>query len=518
MQRFLEFCRQRAKPIALAAGAVLCVGVLAFGNLDPGKPQVTRTAAVALLMAVWWLSEALPLAVTALVPMILFPTLGVMSGRAVAREYFSETIFLFVGGFIVALAMERWNLHKRMALRILLMFGTQPRRILLGFMVATAFVSMWISNTATAMMMVTIVLAVILKLEDHLGRETIAPLAVALLLSVAYSSSIGGIATLVGTPTNLSLRTIFADSFPKAPPVAFLTWMAFGTPLAAVMLLAAWRVLCYLHLPRDYQPTIPSELLREEYDKLGPMSFAEKVVLTDFAALVALWITRADVPLGGLTIPGWANLFGRPDNSPLDYNVEDGVVAIAAAFVLFLIPNRPGSATKVMDWPTAVRLPWDVVLLFGGGFALAAAFAQSGLSEWIGERLKAAAWLDELALLGLICLVIMFLTELTSNTATANMILPVMAALAVSIQLNPLFLMVPVTITCSLGFVMPAGTPPNAIVFGTGRLRMAEMAKAGLVLNLIGVVLVAVGMWVLGRFVWGIDLGQLPDWAVKPGK
>ncbi len=495
-------------------GILLSVSLLIFGNLQPGKPQVTRAAAVAVLMACWWIGEALPLAVTALLPLVLFPLLGVMNSKAVASQYLDDNVFLFVGGFIIALAMERWHLHKRIALRILLLFGTQPRRILLGFMVATGFVSMWISNTAATMMMVPIALAILVKLEETEGKEAVRGLSVAVLLGVAYSASIGGIATLVGTPTNLTLGTNLLKRFPDAPPVTFTTWLLLGLPLAGAMLLAAWAVLAYRFVPKAHRLTTERDLLRREYAALGPMSFAEKVVLADFCVLVLLWLTRATVTIGGLQLYGWTELLPKElVNDRRVPFVQDGSVSIAAAVALFLIPARPGSRETVMNWPTAVKLPWDVVLLFGGGFALAGGFAESGLSEWLGNRLAAAGTLPPLVILTIICLLVTFLTELTSNTATSQTLLPITAALSVECGLNPLFLMVPVTIASSLGFMMPAGTPPNAIVFGTRRVSIPQMATTGLVLNLVGVVLLVLAMYTLGLAAWGIDLDELPDWA-----
>ena len=490
--------------VALVLGPVLALALLLFGDLAPGKPEVTRTAAVALLMAIWWIGEALPLAVTALIPIVLFPTLGIMNGKAVAPTYFNHVIFLFIGGFLVALAMERWELHRRIALRVLLLFGTQPRRLLFGFMVASAFLSMWISNTATTMMMVPIVIAVLKGLEESTDGEH--GMDTALLLGVAYGATLGGIATLVGTPPNLSFARIFEISFPAAPTIGFSTWFQYGLPISIVLLVCVWLLLSLVFLRRR-GVVLPRNVIREQHAALGPMRFEEKVVLAVFTALVLLWLSRSDLRLGTITIPGWARLFEQPGY------LNDGTVAIALAMLLFMMPARSGSSGRILDWPTARRLPWNIVLLFGGGFALASGFIESGLSTWFGEQLQGAQAFHPIVIIAVVCLLATFLTELTSNTATAEMLLPILAGLAVSIRVNPLLIMVPATLSCSLAFMLPVATPPNAIIFGTNRLRIVDMARVGVWLNLIGVIVVTAATWWLARTVFDIDLATMPDWA-----
>ncbi len=493
---------------ALLLGPAFSLALLLFFDLDPEQPAVTRTAAVALLMAVWWITEAIPLAVTALLPVVLFPLLGIMNGKTVAPIYFNHVICLFIGGFMVALAMERWDLHKRIALRILLLFGSRPQWLLLGFMVATAFLSMWISNTATTMMMVPIVLAVILKFEGSAGPDQTRKTSLALLLGVAYGASLGGIATLVGTPPNLSFARIFGITFPSAPEIGFVEWIFYALPISVSLLLLVWLFLSLAFL-RQGTSFLDRAALRRQYDELGPFSFEQKIVSADFSALVLLWLFRADLHLGTFTVPGWSRLFENPSY------LNDGTVAIGVAIVLFLIParNRPG--TRVLDWDTAGGLPWNIVILFGGGFALASGFKDSGLSLWIGDQLSGARDLSPVLLIMVISLLITFLTELTSNTATAEMLLPILAGLAVSIRVNPLLLMLPGTLACSLAFMLPVATPPNAIVFGTRRLRIADMARTGFILNLIGVLVVTFATWAIGRTVFHIDLTQFPVWGLE---
>ena len=492
--------------LSLGAGLLLFAGILLFVDLEPGRPEVTRTAAVAALMAVWWMTDAIALAATALIPMVAFPLLGIMNGKAVAPIYFNHIIFLFLGGFMVALAMERWNLHRRIALRILLLFGTRPRNLLLGFMVASAFLSMWISNTATTMMMVPIVLAVIVNIEDALGGGRFAKSSVALLLGVAYGATLGGIATLVGTLPNLSFARIFEITFPGAPEIGFASWMLYALPISILFLFLVWCFLSLFYL-RSAGGMIDKSVIESQYKALGALSFEEKVVLADFILLALLWVFRTDLQLGIFTIPGWSRLLANSEW------LNDGVVAVGMALILFLIPSVTERRTQILDWQTAARLPWNIVLLFGGGFALASGFKESGLSLWIGDCLSGAQAIHPLLLIALISLVITFLTELTSNTATAEMLLPILAGLALSVRINPLLLMVPGTLACSLAFMLPVATPPNAIIFGTNRLRIGQMARIGVLLNLCGVFIVALATWFIGREVFGIDLAQFPQWA-----
>ena len=494
------------KKLFLILVPVLCGLFMILVDLKPGHPEVTATAAVALLMAAWWITEAIPLAVTALIPLVLFPLLGIMNGKEVSGQYVNHIIFIFIGGFLVALAMERWNLHKRMALRVLMLFGVNPKFILLGFMVATALLSMWISNTATTMMMIPIALAIVTKLEDLLGPEKVRKFAIGIFLSIAFSASIGGIATLIGTPPNLSFVRIFAIFFPQAPEISFAKWFFFAFPISVFFLIIAWILLSLIFCSRE-RFTVDKKIFLNQYRALGPISFEEKVVLLDFFLLVLLWMFRAEIKIGSFTIPGWSTLF------PWSEYINDGTIAIGMALVLFLIPSKNEKGSRVMTWKTATRLPWSIVLLFGGGFALASGFKVSGLSQWMGEQLKGLSSLPPLLIVAFICLFITFLTELTSNTATAEILLPILAALAVSINVNPLLLMIPGTLSCSFAFMLPVATPPNAIVFGTNRLKVSDMARVGVIFNLVGVVIITAALFLIGKSIFGIDLSVMPSWA-----
>ncbi len=477
--------------------------------IDAANVPASRLAAVALLMATWWVSGAIPLFATALLPLILFPLLGIMAGREAAPIYFNSTIVLFLGGFMIALTMEKWNLHRRIALAIIHAVGGGPARIVLGFMLAAAFLSMWISNTATAVMMVPIGLAIVLQVEERFGRERSHAFTVSLMLGIAYSCSIGGLMTLVGTPPNLSFVRIFEILFPEAPQIAFGQWIAMALPLGITMLFLAWLVLTRLVYRAPEELTVDRAVVQRERSALGPISFEEKAVLAVFAATALLWVFRVDLELGIATIPGWSRLLPHP------HLIDDGTVAIMMASVLFFIPTRRGGSNgdRIMGPDVIPRLPWDIVLLFGGGFVLAAGFQQTGLAQIIGNHFGAVGHLPPFVMMLLVCLMLTFLTELTSNTATTEMILPILAAIGVATQTHPLALMIPATISASCAFMMPVATPPNAIIFGSGRLTVGEMARAGIFLNLLGALVIATFVYTVGSVVFQIDPTALPEWA-----
>jgi solute carrier family 13 (sodium-dependent dicarboxylate transporter), member 2/3/5 len=491
--------------MVLAAGPLVAFALIFLYRPDPGHPEIGFTLAVAAWMAIWWITEAVPLAITSLLPVALFPLLGIMDGQTVSSAYFNHVIFLFIGGFLIALAMQRWNLHKRIALGILSVTGTGKSRLLLGFMLATALLSMWMSNTATAMMVVPILISVLLEIEPEPGRKK--SFSTGVLLGVAYSASIGGIMTLVGTPPNLSFLRIYQVMFPQAPAITFLQWMLFAVPAGLLMLVGAYLVL-YLKFARGTQTRSVKNLpLRQMRKDLGPMSREEKIVLSFFILMALLWISRSDLEIGTTTIRGWASLFGKPAF------INDGTVAIALSLPLFMIPVKGTAGTRILDWETASRLPWDIVLLFGGGFALANGFRDSGLSLWLGGQLQGLSVLHPIVIILIISLLVTFLTELTSNTATTEMILPVLAGLAIATQTHPLLFMLPATLSASMAFMLPAATPPNAIIFGTRRITIREMARTGFALNLLGVLITAIMVYFIGSAVFNITPGEFPEWA-----
>ena len=487
--------------ISFVVVPVLALLLLFFGDIDPENPKVTATLAVAILMATWWITEALPLAVTSLLPVALFPILGIMDGKAVSATYFNDTIFLFMGGFLVALAMERWELHKRIAYKILCITGVSPSRILLGFMAASFFLSMWISNTATAMMMLPIAMAIIFQLDKLMEGRGSGRFSIAILLGVAYSSSVGGVATLVGTPPNLSFARIFHIYFPELPEVSFYKWLISALPLALSIAAFIWIYLYFVFRPAKGEwREVERDIFHIKLKEMGSTTREQKIVFVIFSLLALLWIFRADIELGGFTLPGWSGFF------PESKYINDGTVAIFMAIILFIIPagkgghSSTGKRGMIMDWESAVKLPWSILLLFGGGFALATGFKESGLSLWVGSHFAGVASLHPFIVILIISLIMTFLTELTSNTATTEMMLPILAGIAVTTGLNPLMLMIPATISASMAFMMPVATPPNAIIFGTGRVSVKTMAKTGFVINIIGALIITLFVYLGSMF------------------
>ncbi len=490
--------------------------ILLFGNLDPQNPSVTRMAAVAVLMAVWWISQAIPLAATSLLPLMLFPLLGIMKGKDLAPTYVNYIIFLFIGGFLIALAMERWNLHRRIALRIILAVGSKPSRLVLGFMLATAFLSMWISNTATAIMMLAIALAVIKKTEELFGTEKTSNLSVALLLGIAYSASIGGLSTLVGTPPNLALVRLFELSFPGAAAagfeIGFGQWMLLGLPLTVILLAVTWLLLTRFLFRTPPDMELPHDIIEKEHRSLGKMKFEEIVVMNVFSATALLWIFRRSLTIGSVTIPGWSEWL------PFGEMIDDGTIAVSMALFLFIIPARRKTtcgqdARAILDGDVFAKIPWHIILLFGGGFALAKGFQVSGLSVWVGSYFENLGDAPLPLIVAVITGGITFLTELTSNVATTEMILPLLASIAKSAGIHPLILMVPAALAASCAFMMPVATPPNAIVFASDRIRIGQMVKAGLIINFISIVVITVLFLLIGPGVFGIDPEAIPEWA-----
>ena len=500
--------RNKGKVSGFILGLVLFFFTLLFLNLNPQKPAVTATLAVAILMAVWWIFEVVPLAITSLLPIFLYPMLGIMNGKAVSSAYFNDIIFLFLGGFMVALAMQRWDLHRRIALRILMVTGTSPAKILFGFMLATAFLSMWISNTATTMMMIPILLSIIEQLSESMDKYAADKFTIGLLLGVAYSASIGGVATLVGTPPNPIFVKVLDIVFPKAPEVSFSSWFLFAFPLSALIFAITWTYLYQLYKPKKAShKKIDATSFSEQYHQMGKPGYEEKIILIVFSLMAILWMTRSNLTIGSFSFHGWANLFSKPQY------FNDGTIAILMGAILYFIPSQSEQDTFIMNWETSKKLPWDIVLLFGGGFALAYGFKESGLSEWFGQSLNFVSNFPPLLMIFLITVMMTFLTELTSNTATTQILLPIMGALAVSLKINPMLLMIPATISASMAFMLPVATPPNAIIFGSNKISVAQMAKTGFALNLICAAIITLFTYYYAPVIFHISFDRLPVWA-----
>ena len=544
--------------IGLFLGPAAFLFVLLFVDLDPQNPLITRMVAIVVLMAVWWITEAIPLAATALLPIVLFPLMGIMRGRElpagnridfssveisgnltpsdfdvifpnVANQYMDWIILLFMGGLMIAIAVEKWSLHKRIALHILRAIGGQPHRLVLGFMLATGFLSMWLSNTATALMMMPMGMSLIILYEE-LNEETIAGggvvserapnFALTLLLGIAYSSSIGGLATLIGTPPNGVLITQMSQLFPEAPEITFSSWMLFALPLSAFFMILAWLVLTRLIFPLPATtPFSGKEFIQGEIKKLGVMAPEEKRVAIVFGLAALLWMTRKERLFGDdVDIFGWSYFLDqflmRIDVSPVGYLLDDGTVSIAMALTLFIIPASKDVGGRLLDWDDAKKVPWGILLLFGGGLALAKGFDTSGLSVYIAGQLQQALG-DASPLMIVISTVgvITGLTEVMSNTATISLAVPIMGSMSQAIEVHPLLLLIPATLAASCAFMLPVSTPPNAIVYGSGRVPIMKMVIAGFWLDVISIVILTGFVYTLGHLTFDV-LGEFPEWAI----
>lgn len=485
-------------------GALIGIGLFIALLLSDPLSSLSRiaqnSAAVALLMACFWIGEVIPIYATALFPIVLFPLLGVLDTRAVTAPYGDRVVFLMMGGFMIAEAMKKWGLHRRIALHTIRVIGRSARGIILGFMVATAFLSMWMSNSATAVMMVPIAVSVIWRVQDAKRPEDIRPdsFSTSLMLAIAYSASIGGIATLVGTPPNAIFAGQVKVLFPEAPEIFFDQWMRIGLPVALVLLVIAWLFLTRVMFPVSRSDLyFDRDLIKDEIRRLGPMSGGERAVGVVFFLTACLWISR------GL----WSRLL------PAGVSVHDSTIAVGSAILLFLIPVEAGDKKFALDWDAAARIPWGVLILFGGGFALAAGLQNSGFAMWAGSHLTSLSGVHPLLIVAVVCLLMTFLTEVTMNTSTTTIMMPILAFSAVALEIHPYLLMVPATISASCAFMLPAATPPNAIIFGSGLVRLPQMARTGIFLNLIGVIVVTLLLYFFCGWALGIDLTVFPEWA-----
>jgi sodium-dependent dicarboxylate transporter 2/3/5 len=496
---------------------------LLLGAAQELPPEARMVAAIGVLMATWWVTEAIPLSATALLPVVLFPAFGVVSVADTTARYGDPIVFLFLGGFLIAIAMQKWHLHRRIALLTLRAVGTTPTRIVLGMMVATAFLSMWVSNTATTLMMLPIALSVLALVAERAGgggdevrhgaplSETIRDPAVrsfgiGLILSVAWASSIGGLGTLLGSPPNAIVAGYVQDELDR--DISFVGWMQLGVPIVVVFVTVAWLLITRV-LFRTTLTEIPGgrEMIDDQLREMGPASTAEKRVLAVFASAAFLWI-----------VPGLLTEFDAVDAAlPWLGGLNDTAIAIAAGVALFFLPSattppdeaatgRRGGYRMLLAWPDAqAGLPWGVLLLFGGGLALAGAVASSGLDEFIGTSVAGLGVLPVLLLVAAVVTIVLFLTEVTSNTATAATFIPVLGGVAIGIGADSMTLLIPAALAATCAFMLPVGTPPNAIVFGSGVVTIGQMARGGLLLNVVGVVLITGFAFLLGGWALGLQ-------------
>ena len=466
------------KWLGLWAGLGLCILILALPAPEGLTTTGKNTAAVTLLMTIWWISEAIPIYATAFVPLFAFPVLGILPASDTAANYGHNYVLMLLGGFFLSKAIEIQNLHKRLALYTIQKLGTSRPMLILSFMIASAFLSMWIANVAVALLMLPIALAIVEK-DEHLASAK-SSFGLALMLAIAYACSIGGTATLIGTPPNLIFSGIYEKLFPQSPPIDFLTWLKIGFPVSVLFLPVIWVYLTRFYSVKG-ELEGSKEVIDQELTSMGKMNRSEKSVLAIFIFTAFGWIFRKEIPLGSITVPGWSNLLGISDY------VHDSTVAIAAALLLFAIPSHK-KGQRLLNWENAASVPWGVVMIVGGGYAIAEAFTSSGLAFWIAEGMAFMNNYSTFIVLAAIITIMIFLTEINSNTATANIFLPILATMAIAGQNHPLLFMIPATFACSFAFMLPSGTGTNAVIFASNRISIPEMAKAGFGLNLLGIV------------------------------
>lgn len=469
---------------------ILIINLVQTSDLSPEGLSMLGLAA---WMAIWWISEALPIAATAFLPLIFMPTLGILPIADTSANYMHPTVMLYMGGFLMATGIEKWNLHRRIALSIINLIGTDLRTIVLGFILATGFLSMWISNSATSLMMLPIGLAVVKQFQSQIENNNSLSqnLGKNIMLGIAYGASIGGIATLIGTPTNTIMVAVISDLYDYT--IGFNEWFLFGLPLSLFLLFVTWYYLIsYANpLPKKFKLENAKSIVAKQLADLGKMSYEEKSVLIVFGLVCFSWIFREYLL------------------QPLIPAINDTIIVLTGVVLLFVLPDST-KTKRILDWKTAERIPWGILILFGGGLALAQGFQATGLAVWIGQKFTLIDGVGFFILLLIIVASVNFLTEVTSNVATASMLLPILASVASKLDLHPFGLMVGATLAASCAFMLPVATPPNAVVFGSGFLQMRDMVKAGFWLNLLSVLLITLMVFFVLPWFWGLDLLSNP--------
>lgn len=537
----LKFQSLDAARIGRWLGPVLFLLLLIVPAPDGMSATGQRLLAVTALMSTFWLTQAMPIAAASLIPIVAFPFLGIQTSDVVSQAFINKQVFLFLGGFIIALGIEKWGLHERLALHIVRLLGTSLKRVILGFMLATAFLSMWISNTASTLLMTPIGIALVVSLQKSLAGSTgnessnqiqrdgpLGHFAISLMLGIAWSASIGGLTTLVGTVTNVQFQAIWEKQFPHAPELSAGDWLiAFG-PVGLAMLFISWWLLTW-KMPTPAADSVERSFFTNRLKELGKPTRAEWAMLAVFLATAFLWTFRKPLTFGedGFRIPGWQTIVNQMLVENLGAteefarkSVHYSTVAVLMALVMFVIPVRKSDDGKpqfLMDWETAQRLPWAILLLVGGGLAIAGAFKETGLAEWVGGTFadSAEGWPVWVLILG-ICFLMTFLTEFATNMVIVTVMLPVLADAALQLQIDPRLLMLPATVSASCAFMLPIGTPPNAIVFSSGVLTMSDMAKRGFVLNMVGVIFMTLATWFYLVPALGLTSDGVPEWAEPP--
>ena len=477
----------------------LALGLISFIFFITNEPpsdlnyKAWITAGVAILMTIWWVTEAIPIYITGLIPIIVFPLFNIFEIQDISNSYAHPLVLLFLGGFIIASAMESCGLHKRIALNILSLSGTSPSKIIAGFMITTASISMWVSNTASTIMMLPIATSVITIFVNQ-NRTEDRDFTIPLLLAIAYSASLGGIATLIGTPTNIMLASILSDNYKFN--ISFFDWLKIGLPITIILLPLVWFILTRVVFTVSKSKSNALELtIKKLKEEIGKPTYAERIVGIVFFLTAIFWILRKFI------------------NNYFNININDTSIGLFGALLLFIIPISKGK--RACDWSTANKIPWGVLLLVGGGIALSKAFTSSGLADWIGTFSFYFDGLNIFLLMLIFVTLIIFLTELNSNTATIATFTPILIAFSLAININPLFIAIPSTIAASCAFMLPVATPPNAVIFGSGKISIKNMIKAGFILNIIGVFLVTSISYLLIKYLWGYEIYSIPNFFMN---
>ena len=488
----------KTKFIGLIIGIIFLIATCLLPSPESLNNKAWLTLGVAILMATWWLTEAIPLPATGLLPLVLFPLLGISSIKDTAQAFSHPIIFLFMGGFIIGLAMQHTGLHKRIAYYIISKFKSSPKSLVFGFMCATAFLSMWISNSATAIMMLPIALSIITVFKEDKNNIKNNNFDKALVLSIAFSATIGGIATIIGTPPNTVMAAMLSEIYNYE--INFVDWLKIGLPTSIILLPITWIILTFLCFPLNSKASIKDKVIKDKIKELGKISQDEIMVGIVFIITASLWISRKwlSTALDGV-IPAGA--------------LNDSTIAIMAAIFLFIIPSNRPKRKRLIDWQVAQNIPWGALILIGGGLSLATVINSSGLATWIGSLSSNLSNIS-IVFIVLICIAsIIVLTELTSNTATASTFIPIMGATALGLGQDPLLLIIPATLAASCAFMMPVATPPNTIAYASGHLKISDMIKAGIWLNIISIIIIGVIIALILGPVFDVELNKIPIWA-----
>jgi sodium-dependent dicarboxylate transporter 2/3/5 len=478
--------------IALGPGLGLIVFYLLQQSVE--NREMALTGGVAIWMAFWWITEAINIYFTALIPITFFPFMGVISMKELAPAYMPDIIFFFIGGFLLAFSLEKWDLHKKIALKLLLLMGHSPKRILFGFMFTSYFLSMWMLNTAVVMMLLPAALAVISQISSKTNKNKFST---PILLGIAYAASIGGTATVIGTAPNLYFMDFFNQNFVDREPITFASWFMVGLPASTVFFVITYFVLVKKYLTSNFNFEIDLDYIEKEYKSLGKLTYEQITIALVFGFTIILWFTAKDVAIGSFMFSGWTNLFPEPKY------IKESTIAMMAAFALFVIPSKNGNG-NLLDWKAAKKIPIGVIFLFGGGFAVAKVIGLTGLSLWLGESLQFVSDYPPILVVIALTLFMTFFTELTSNTASTVLMLPILLAIAGNVDAHPMLIMMPVIMSASFAFMLPVATPPNTIVYATEIIKVKDMASTGLILNLIGVAVSSFFVLVWARWVYGI--------------